>query len=132
LTSLLRDDSPIHKQRKFYIKNVLDHVIRMEQKLKLSRTLLTELSTTYMAKVNIELAEASQRVNLTMRKFGTYGALLMPLTLISGIFGMNVQLPGMIGFPNTPDGYGWFIGIMLMMVTIILFLLIFFRSMKWV
>eukprot|EP01113_Clastostelium_recurvatum_P007319 TRINITY_DN13402_c0_g1_i1.p1 TRINITY_DN13402_c0_g1~~TRINITY_DN13402_c0_g1_i1.p1 ORF type:complete len:481 (+),score=137.04 TRINITY_DN13402_c0_g1_i1:42-1484(+) len=131
LSALMREDAPIIKDNRIYVQNVFDHVLRMFQKLKLGRQLLGSLNGVYMAKVNLELSLASNDVNIIMRKFASLSSIFLPLTLISGIFGMNVRVPGMIGEPDTPEGYGWFIGIMVFMVLLAIVIALAFRRFKW-
>eukprot|EP01113_Clastostelium_recurvatum_P021380 TRINITY_DN2532_c0_g1_i3.p1 TRINITY_DN2532_c0_g1~~TRINITY_DN2532_c0_g1_i3.p1 ORF type:complete len:575 (-),score=119.86 TRINITY_DN2532_c0_g1_i3:22-1746(-) len=131
LTSLNRDTAPISRSTRIYMLNVQDHVLRMDQKLKLARNLLSELNSTYMAKISIELSEASNRVNIIMRKFAVISSIFLPLTLISGIFGMNVRIPGMIGFDDTPPGYEAFIALMAIMVGLAILMMIVFKIAKW-
>jgi Mg2+ and Co2+ transporter CorA len=70
-------------------------------------------------------------MNIVMRRLAALSAIFLPLTLISGIMGMNVQVPGMIGFPNTPPGLGWFIGVLVFMVILGLGIALFFKWKRW-
>eukprot|EP01112_Ceratiomyxa_fruticulosa_P009657 TRINITY_DN2528_c1_g1_i1.p1 TRINITY_DN2528_c1_g1~~TRINITY_DN2528_c1_g1_i1.p1 ORF type:complete len:473 (-),score=69.92 TRINITY_DN2528_c1_g1_i1:126-1544(-) len=107
LGALTREDSPISKNNKIYMQNVFDHLLRIHQKLKLARETLGSLNNIYMAKVNLELTVSSNQVNVVMRKFGAVSIIFMPLTLITGVFGMNVRVPGMIGTDLGPMNWFW-------------------------
>src|SRR5262249_59646999 len=63
------------------------------------------------------LGEATNR-NLFFLSIVT--ATLLPVTLITGIFGMNV---GGLPFLNDPGGFGWVTGIMIAAVIVVLLLL---------
>lgn len=121
----------ISKHVVVYLQNVVDHVVRSNQKLKLARETLRSLNSVYLAKVSIELAVASNEMNVVMRRLAALSAIFLPLTLISGIMGMNVQVPGMIGMPGTPPGFGWFIGLILFMVFLGTAIGLFFKWKKW-
>jgi len=130
LTSLQAFEK-VSKHVNIYLQNVVDHVVRSNQKLKLSREALRSLNSVYLAKVSIELAVASNEMNVVMRRLAALSAIFLPLTLISGIFGMNVQVPGMVDMPGTPSGFGWFIGIMLFMVGLGGLIGLFFKWKRW-
>ncbi|KAF2077802.1 hypothetical protein CYY_000923 [Polysphondylium violaceum] len=110
ISVLLRDDKFIPKDLFRYLRNVQDHVLRMLQKLTLSQRLLGNLNNIYMARVSLEVSDASNSVNRNMRKFTAISTIFIPLTLLSGIMGMNVRVPGNVGFEHG-DNYYFFIGI---------------------
>jgi magnesium transporter len=66
----------------------------------------------------------SHRQNDVLRILTVFSVVLLPLTLISGIFGMNVHFPGF----DTAEGFWVIVG--LMIVTII-GLVTFFRAKRW-
>jgi len=120
LATLLAGEEGGHlftKDTKRCLRNVQDHVLRIHQKMKLTKELINSLNNVYMTKISIEMNMVSNEINISMQKFTAYGAIFLPLTLISGIWGMNVKVPGMIGFDDTPPGYSWFIAIILFMIT---------------
>jgi len=131
ILATMKGSERIGSSVKLYVQNVTDHVVRCNQKLKLALETLGSLNTLYLAKVSIELAVASNHMNVIMRRLSALSAIFLPLTLISGIMGMNVRVPGMIGFPDTPSGYGWFIGILLFMVLLGMAIASFFKWKRW-
>ena len=66
----------------------------------------------------------SHRLNDSFRILTAASVVLLPLTLIASIFGMNVRVPGQ-------DQEGSFLGIMLMMAVLLLFLVAYFRRRGW-
>lgn len=127
----LQNFDKITKYVNIYFQNVVDHVVRSNQKLKLARETLRSLNSVYLAKVSIELAVASNEMNVVMRRLAALSAIFLPLTLLSGIFGMNVRVPGMIDMPGTPSGYQWFIGIILFMASLAALIGLFFKWKRW-
>jgi len=131
ILSSLQQNEKIPKHIQLYLQNVSDHVVRSDQKLKLARATIGSLNEAYLAKVSIELSEAANRMNVVMRRLSALSAVFLPLTLVSGIFGMNVRVPGMIGMPGTPDGFQWFVGIMIFMVLVALGIALSFKKKNW-
>ncbi len=66
----------------------------------------------------------SYRTNETLRALTIISVILLPLTLISGIYGMNVRLP----FEHDPHAFGYIVA---SMVVIALVMLAFFRHKGW-
>jgi magnesium transporter len=69
----------------------------------------------------------SYRINETMRALTVISVLLLPLSVIAGIYGMNVQLPFAQNAQN-PYAFWGVLGAMLIMV---ISLLLLFRYKKW-
>lgn len=61
-----------------------------------------------------------------MRIFSAVATLFMPLTLASGIWGMNVQVPW-----SDVEGLGPFFGIIGFMILVIIIMLICFKKRSW-
>jgi Mg2+ and Co2+ transporter CorA len=55
---------------RIYLRDVLDHIVRMEEKLQVSRDMMNYVSSTCLARVSIDAAEASNGMNHTMKQFG--------------------------------------------------------------
>jgi magnesium transporter len=52
------------------------------------------LSAIYLARVSIEVARVSNRMNSVMKTYSAVATIFLPLTLVTGLFGMNVRVPG--------------------------------------
>eukprot|EP01132_Coremiostelium_polycephalum_P004714 gene4714-5888_t len=130
ISVLLRDEKFIPTDMIRYMRNVQDHVVRMLQKLTLSQRLLGNLNNIYMARVSLEVSDSSNAVNRNMRKFTAISTVFIPLTLLAGIMGMNVRIPGNVDFPNG-DTYFFFIGIMGIMVLFAIVVTFLFKRAKW-
>ncbi|MFA9274346.1 MAG: magnesium transporter CorA family protein [Candidatus Aquirickettsiella gammari] len=88
-----------------HINRVLNHTRRLEASLESS--------------VQIHFAAVAHKTSETMRLLTVITALFMPLTLITGIFGMNfVKMPWI----NEDTGFKWTIG--LMGLSVLLFLVV--------
>ena len=53
----------------------------------------TSTRDTYLTNANLKLAESNKRLTEVMTTLAIIGAIMLPLTLIAGIFGMNTDLP---------------------------------------
>jgi magnesium transporter len=83
------------------------------------------------------MAEASNKVNYIMKKFSAVGTIVLPLTLIAGIWGMNVHgmlcvCPAEMLVPGMgEDTYSWFICICVIMLTYTVALMYLFWKRGW-
>lgn len=77
-----------------YLRDVQDHLLTMLQNLDNHASTLDRSHANYLAQINIELAEASNRMNLTVKKLSGIAAVIVPLSLIASLWGMNVPVPG--------------------------------------
>ncbi|KAI8055717.1 hypothetical protein BDF22DRAFT_671704 [Syncephalis plumigaleata] len=63
--------------------------------------------------INVELAKSSNRTNDSIAWLTTMGTMLIPMHVITGIWGMNINLPGL-----DVDNLTWFFGIFTVMCII--------------
>jgi len=74
LSVLTTKDIPlVTKDTKVYLRDVLDKYNRMEESLLLTKDTLNNLHATYLARISIEVAEASNKVNEIMKNFWSSG-----------------------------------------------------------
>jgi magnesium transporter len=80
-----------------YFRDVLDHVIRLSQRLEALRELLTSV-------LQANLAQVGVRQNEDMRKISAWVAILAVPTMLAGIYGMNFdtmpELRWQLGYPS--------------------------------
>lgn len=60
----------------------------------LYQKILSRSHSNYLAQISIEMTEANNRANDVLSKLTALGTVIVPLNVITGIFGMNVQVPG--------------------------------------
>jgi magnesium transporter len=70
----------------------------------------------------------SHRTNEVIRILTIMATIMMPLTVVVGVYGMNVRLPG----GGQPGGFLSFVIIMMIMVGVIASMLYFFRRRRWI
>ena len=86
-----------------YYRNVYDHIVRFTELIESSREMVTDLMQTH-------LAATSNRLSEVMKTLTMISTVVLPMSLIAGIYGMN--------FKNMPEiewplGYYFALGIML-------------------
>jgi magnesium transporter len=73
------------------------------------------------------LSNVSNRLNEVMKVLTILTTIFMPLTLLSGLWGMNILLPR---FPGTDrEQFWWLVGIM---AAIVAAMLVMFRRKRWI
>jgi len=103
-----------------YYRDVYDHIIRQYETVDSLRDLLTGAMDVYLSTV-------SNRLNMTVKALTVVASLFLPLTFLTGFFGMNFGwLVSRIG-----TGYAFIIGITIMAISI-LTQLFFFRRRGWI
>jgi magnesium transporter len=100
-----------------YFGDIHDQLQKAWEELEDHREVLVGLSDTSESVI-------SYRINDVMKLLTVISVMMLPLTLISGIYGMNVLLPG----ESSPWAFPIIIGAM---VLIVLAMLLFFKSRNW-
>lgn len=76
-----------------YLSDIQDHVLSMRENLTHSEQLLSRVHNNYLAQVNVDHINSGNRVNKMLSKITLLASILVPLNLVTGLFGMNVNLP---------------------------------------
>ncbi|MEV4312379.1 magnesium transporter CorA family protein [Actinocrispum sp. NPDC049592] len=88
LNSLLRRENPLYTADMMpYYQDVLDHVLYANEQVESLRDLITTIHDT---QVNLQ----GNRMNLIMKKVTSWAAIIAVPTLITGVYGQNVPVPG--------------------------------------
>ncbi|KAJ3016099.1 UNVERIFIED_CONTAM: CorA metal ion transporter [Siphonaria sp. JEL0065] len=96
-----------------YLGDIQDHIITMVQNLNHCEKTLTRSHSNYLAQISIEITQASNRTNDVVMRMTALASILVPLNVITGLFGMNVTVPGEEG-----DSLTWFFTIGFCMVVV--------------
>ncbi len=108
----------VSTQAALYFRDVVDHLQRLEAEVENLRDELTAL-------MQVHVAVASYRLNEAIRLLTIFSAVLLPLHLIAGIYGMNFeQMPEL----RWPYGYFYALGLM---AAVAAGLLVYFRRRGW-
>ncbi|KAJ9650632.1 hypothetical protein H2198_010070 [Neophaeococcomyces mojaviensis] len=89
-----------------YLGDIQDHVVTMMSNLGHVEKMLSRSHANYLAQLSVDHLLKGNSTNKALAKITVVATILVPLNLITGLFGMNVHIPGM----DVP-GYAWFGGI---------------------
>jgi magnesium transporter len=118
ILSLTRDEFPgIRPTIRPYLRDVYDRLARMSDHLDSFRD---ELATV----LDIYVSQVSNQLNEVMKVLTAITVVIVPVTLISSIYGMNVD------FPGTGTTWGFWMSVGLMAVTA-LAMIAYFRGRRW-
>lgn len=116
-----------HKQKRFlpedlviYFDDVVDQIESLWNILETQKEIVESLEDT-----NESLL--SHNINSTMRTLTVFSAIMLPLTFITGLFGMNVRLP----FDGALEDIAHFWAIMGIITVVILLMFLLFKWKKW-
>ena len=116
---LLRKESIfVSEKTKIYFRDNYDSIISIFDSLDSMKDSLIGIQDTY-------LSYTSNRLNEIMKVLTIIATIMMPLTLISGIYGMNFEF-----MPELKSPYGYY-ATLLLMLTIVLFMLYYFKKKEW-
>ncbi|KAL8734535.1 MAG: hypothetical protein Q9166_001435 [cf. Caloplaca sp. 2 TL-2023] len=98
-----------------YLSDIQDHVVTMMSNLAHADQMLNRSHTNHLAQLSVDTIVQGNRANEVLSKITLLATILVPLNLICGLFGMNVNVPG-----KNADGLGWFFGILGVIAAIVL------------
>ena len=96
-----------------YLSDIQDHLITMTQNLNHYEMILSRSHSNYLAQISIEMTDANNQINDVLSKLTALGTVIVPLNVITGLWGMNVQVPG-----QNVENLHWFGGLVAVMVSI--------------
>jgi magnesium transporter len=101
-----------------YFQDVFDHLVRVTE-------MIDALRDTLSAAVEAYLSVSGYRMNLIMKRLTSISTILMSVTLIAGVYGMNFNFMPELGWR-----YGY-VGGLAAMLLLALALYLYFRRIKW-
>lgn len=119
LNAIVRDDSEfIQDEMTAYFRDVYDHAVRAMDLVETYRDLIS-------GALDIYLTQMANRTNDIVKGLTILATIMLPLTLITGYFGMNFEY---IPLLKNPHGI-WFTTIGLFVIA--LMMLVYFKLKKW-
>ena len=119
LNDLSKGDSKlIDKKTVMYFKDVYDHAIQVIETIETFRDIASEI-------LDIYLSSISNRMNEIMKVLTIIGTIFIPLTFITGIYGMNFKY-----MPELKWKFGYPLSLSIMLF-IGIGMLIYFKKKKW-
>lgn len=119
VNSLMRHGNQIfNEEMRVFYQDVYDHLVRLVDLIDTSRDLISSAMDIYLSGV-------SNKLNTIMKTLTIIATIMMSLTVITGIYGMNFNY-----MPELEWRYGYFT-ILAVMFSIVVAMLIIFRWKKW-
>jgi magnesium transporter len=115
-----REFPAITDEMAFRFRDVYDHVVRMNDESILFQDRLNGI-------LEVNFAAVSNRLNQVMKVLTVMSTIFLPLTVLTGMWGMNVPLPHFLG--NGNGQFWWIFGLM---VGISLAMIAVFRHKDWI
>jgi len=106
------------EMRPFY-RDVYDHLVRVVDLAENYRDLISGSLEAYLSVV-------SNRLNEIMKVLTIFSAIMLPLTFIAGVYGMNFD-----NMPELHSRYGYY-GVWIIMVAVAVAMLLFFKRRGWI
>jgi len=101
-----------------FYRDIYDHLVRVTDLAESYRDLITGL-------LDAHLSVVSNRLNEVMKVLTIFSAIMLPLTFIVGVYGMNFE-----HMPELHSMYGYYV-VWGVMITVALGMLVFFRKRGW-
>ena len=89
-----------------YLGDIQDHLLTMHQNLAAYEKIFSRSHSNYLAQLQVESYYTDTKVTEMLGKVTVLGAMLLPINVVPGLFGMNVHIPG-----ENADSLAWFFGI---------------------
>ena len=106
-----REFADISAEMSFRFRDVYDHLVRIADDALIFQDRITGILDAHLSNVN-------NRLNEVMKVLTVVATIFMPMTVLTGMYGMNVDLPH---FPGGPAAqFWWLFGIMAIVVVVML------------
>ena len=107
-----------------YLRDLYDHTIQVIDNIETFRDMFSGMLEMYLSSV-------SNKLNEIMKILTIFSAIFIPLSFITGIYGMNFDTKSPFNMPEL----GWYFGypiVLAIMFGVIVILLVFFKKKKWI
>jgi magnesium transporter len=115
-----REFAAISDEMAYRFRDVHDHMVRYADEVMLFQERVTGIH-------EINLATISNRLNSVMKVLTVMSTIFLPLTVLTGMWGMNIEIPR---FPGGAAAQFWWISAILIAISVAMLAL--FRRQKWI
>ena len=98
-----REFAAISDEMAFRFRDVFDHLVRLSEEAMLFQDRMTGV-------LEVNLASVSNRLNQIMKVLTVMSTIFLPLTVLTGMWGMNIELPHLPGGESAQ--FWWVVAIM--------------------
>lgn len=111
-----------------YLGDIQDHVVTMMTNLGHFEKMLSRSHSNYLAQISIDGIAQSTANNRVLSKITLLASIIVPLNVVTGLFGMNVAVPwGLVSGSLTP-----FYAILGCLVGFCVLSVVFARRLRWI
>jgi magnesium transporter len=107
-------------EHRVYFRDVYEHLVRVSDSIDTYREIISDSMDAYLSVI-------SNRLNEVMKVLTIIATIILPMSLVAGFYGMNVDFPE-YGIFGKPGLYFFALGLML---TIVISMLFWFRKKGW-
>lgn len=111
-----------------YLKSMSLNMNKLEKKVVSSKRMLKNHENVYNSYVDEGISQSSKKLNRLLQVFSAVTAIFLPLNLIAGFMGMNVQVPFQ---GDMTQNYWPFLTIVIFSLSYLIFIVIFFKAKSW-
>jgi magnesium transporter len=115
-----REFAEITPEMAFSFRDVYDHLVRIADDALIFQDRITGI-------LDAHLSNVSNRLNQVMKVLTVVATIFMPMTVLTGMYGMNVDLPHFPG--GAAAQFWWIVGIMTLIVVV---MLAWFHRKRWI
>lgn len=115
-----REFSLISNEMAYRFRDVYDHLVRYSDEVTMFQDRMTGVLEGYLSAI-------SNRLNQVMKVLTVVSTILLPMTVLTGLWGMNVMLPEFAGGPAAQ--FWWIVGVLGGLTVL---MLAFFRAKHWI
>ncbi|OTB02309.1 hypothetical protein M426DRAFT_24790 [Hypoxylon sp. CI-4A] len=90
-----------------FLGDIQDHIVTMTANLSHYEMILARCHANYIAQINIRMNERQEQTADVLGKLTVLGTIVLPMNIITGLWGMNVWVPGQ----QYEGDLGWFFAI---------------------
>ncbi|AVP58790.1 magnesium/cobalt transporter CorA [Pulveribacter suum] len=124
IAALMRDDASfIHESTRVYLRDCHDHAVVIIDFVETYREMASSLLDVYLSAV-------SQRMNNIMKGLTIVATIFLPLTFITGLYGMNFDTDSRFNMPELHWRYGY-LYVLGVMAVVVGGMLAYFRRKHW-
>jgi magnesium transporter len=110
-----REFSIISDEMAYRFRDVYDHLVRLSDEALIYQDRVTSI-------LDAHLTSVSNRLNQQMKVLTLVTTIAVPFTVLGGLFGMNVRLPG-VNAESDPVAFWWIFALAVVMVGLMVFAL---------
>ena len=110
-----------------YLGDIQDHVVTMMTNLGHFDKMMSRAHSNYLAQISIDGIIQGTHTNRVLSKITLIASIIVPLNVITGVFGMNVEVPW-----RSVDNLNPFWGIIGFLVAFVIIVLAIARRVRWI